>query len=156
MKARVAAYAAGLALIGYGLSGIVADVPVWRWAAWFAGAAVLHDGVLVPAVLVAGAVTVWIPVAFRRVVRGALLVAACVTAVAIPLVLGYGRRPDVPSQLPLPYGRNLAVVVGAIAAVAVAVLAARLVTRRRRAATSGGTGGGAHRAVRPPKRERDR
>ncbi|KAB2353024.1 hypothetical protein [Actinomadura montaniterrae] len=148
---HAAAYAGGLALIGYGLSGIVADVPVGRWAAWFAGAAVLHDGVLVPAVLVAGAVTGWIPVAYRRVLRGALLVAACVTAVAIPLVLGYGRRPDVPSQLPLPYGRNLAIVVGVIGAVAVAVLAAQMITRRRRRDAAGG---GAHRAVPPPKRER--
>ncbi|MEU9016921.1 hypothetical protein [Actinomadura sp. NPDC048394] len=148
---HAATYAGGLALIGYGLSGIVADVPVGRWAAWFAGAAVLHDGVLVPAVLVAGAVTGWIPVAYRRVLRGALLVAACVTAVAIPLVLGYGRRPDVPSQLPLPYGRNLAIVVGVIGAVAVAVLAARMLTRSRRRDAAGG---GAHRAVPPPKRER--
>lgn len=155
--ARFAAYAAGTALIGYGLSGIVADVPVRRWAAWFVGAAVLHDGVLVPAVLAAGVVTGWIPVAYRRVLRGALVVAACVTAVAIPLVLGYGRRPDVPSQLPLPYGRNLAIVVGVIGAVAVAMLALRAVAGRRR---RDGMSGGAHRAVspgRPPRRkERDR
>ncbi|QKG19256.1 hypothetical protein ACTIVE_0892 [Actinomadura verrucosospora] len=141
-----------MAFIGYGLSGIVTDVPVRRWAAWFVGAAVLHDGVLVPAVLVAGVVTGWIPVAYRRVVRGALLVAACVTAVAIPLVLGYGRRPDVPSQLPLPYGRNLAIVVGAIAAVAVVVLAAQMLTRRR--PRPGNGSGGAHRAAPPGKKER--
>ncbi|MBO2457004.1 hypothetical protein [Actinomadura violacea] len=153
MKARrlmhAGAYAGGLALIGYGLSGIVADVPVGRWAAWFVGAAVLHDGVLVPAVLVAGLVTGWIPVAYRRVVRGALVVAACVTAVAIPLVLGYGRRPDVPSQLPLPYGRNLAIVVGAIAAVAVVALVVQLLTGRRRPMS-----GGAHRAAPPAKKDR--
>ncbi|GAA2148356.1 hypothetical protein [Actinomadura napierensis] len=130
---RVVPYAAGLALIGFGMRGVVADVPVRGWATWFIGAAVLHDGVLVPAVLVAGLVTGRIPAAHRRVVRAALIVAACVTAVALPLVLGYGRRPDVPSQLPLPYGRNLAIVVGAIAAVTVAVLAARLVIARRAA-----------------------
>jgi hypothetical protein len=136
MRTRIVVYAAGLALIGFGLAGVAADVPVKGWATWFVGAAVLHDGVLVPAVLVAGLVTGRIPVAHRRVVRGALIVAGCVTAVALPLVLGYGRRPDVPSQLPLPYGRNLAIVVGAIAAVAVAVLAARLVTARRAAASA--------------------
>ncbi|MFB4303564.1 hypothetical protein [Actinomadura sp. NTSP31] len=130
---RILPYAAGLALIGFGLRGIVADVPVRGWATWFVGAAVLHDGVLVPAVLVAGLVTGRIPVAHRRVVRAALIVAACVTAVALPLVLGYGRRPDVPSQLPLPYGRNLAIVVGAIAAVTVAVTAARAVIAHRAA-----------------------
>lgn len=155
--ARYAAYAAGTALIGYGLSGIVTDVPVRRWAAWFVGAAVLHDGVLVPVVLAAGVATGWIPVAYRRVLRGALVVAACVTAVAIPLVLGYGRRPDVPSQLPLPYGRNLAIVVGVIGAVAVAVLAWQAVAGRGR---RDGMSGGAHRAVppgrRPGRKERDR
>lgn len=137
MKARIgvcAAYAAGLALIGLGLRGIAADVPAARWAAWFAGAAVLHDGVLVPAVLAAGLATGRLPAPYRRVVRAALVIAACVTAVAIPLVLGYGRRADEPSRLPLPYGRNLAIVLAAITVIAAAAVAARLVARHGKGA----------------------
>ncbi|NKZ08856.1 hypothetical protein [Actinomadura latina] len=135
MKARVLAYAAGLALIGLGVRGVVADVPVARWAAWFAGAAILHDGVLVPAVLAAGLATGRLPAGYRRIVRAALVVAGCVTAVAIPLVLGYGRRADEPSRLPLPYGRNLAIVLAAITAVAAAAAAARLLTERGKGRT---------------------
>ncbi|MCP9947664.1 hypothetical protein [Actinomadura madurae] len=142
--ALAAAYTAGLALIALGLRGIVMEVPVARWAAWFAGAAILHDGVLVPAVLAAGLVTGLLPARFRRVVRAALVVAACVTAVALPLVLGYGRRAEEPSRLPLPYERNLLIVLGAIAAVAVCTAVARAVIGRRRI-----RGGGATRAPRP-------
>lgn len=132
MTARVLAYAAGLALIGLGLRGVVADVPVARWAAWFAAPAVLHDAVLVPLVLVAGAATGRLPGRYRRIARAALVTAACVTVVALPLVLGYGRRADEPSRLPLPYGRNLAVVVAAIAVLAAAAAAARFAADRRR------------------------
>ncbi|WP_396454692.1 hypothetical protein [Actinomadura sp.] len=131
MIARAAAYAAGLALIGAGLRGIAAEVPAARWAAWFAGAAVLHDGVLVPAVLAAGLATGRLPAAYRRIARAALIVAGCVTAVALPLVLGYGRRADEPSRLPLPYGRNLAIVLAAVTAAAAAAAAVRLLAGRR-------------------------
>ncbi|NVI87397.1 hypothetical protein [Actinomadura sp. BRA 177] len=130
--ARVAAYAAGLALIGLGARGIAADVPAGRWAVWFAGAAILHDGVLVPAVLVAGLATGRLPARHRRIVRAALVIAGCVTAVALPLVLGYGRRADEPSRLPLPYGRNLAIVLAAITVIAAAAAAARLIADHRR------------------------
>ncbi|MEU5991674.1 hypothetical protein ABZ806_22100 [Spirillospora sp. NPDC047418] len=132
MTARVLGYAAGLALIGLGLRGIAADVPVGRWAAWFAGAAVLHDAVLVPLVLAAGLATGRLPGRFRRTVRAALVTAACVTAVALPLVLGYGRRADEPSRLPLPYGRNLAIVLAAIAVLAAAAAAASALAGRRK------------------------
>ncbi|MFB4310219.1 hypothetical protein [Actinomadura sp. GTD37] len=135
MKARIAvcaAYAAGLALIGLGLRGIAADVPVGRWAAWFAGAAVLHDGVLVPAVLAVGLATVRIPGPYRRIARAALVTGGSVALIAIPVVLGYGRRADEPSRLPLPYGRNLAAVLAAIAVIAAVAAAARAAAGRRK------------------------
>ncbi|TDD63794.1 hypothetical protein, partial [Actinomadura rubrisoli] len=133
MKGRIAMYAAGLALVAVGLRGIVLHVDAAGWALWFAGAAVLHDAVLVPAVLVAGLLTGRLPAWYRRTVRGALVVAGCVTAVALPLVLGYGRRADVPSRLPLPYGRNLAGVLSLIALAAALAVAVRLLRDRRAA-----------------------
>ncbi|MEU8120642.1 hypothetical protein AB0C21_18190 [Spirillospora sp. NPDC049024] len=151
---KAAAYAVGLALIAYGLRGIVTDVPVTRWAKWFAGAAVLHDAVLVPAVLAAGALTGLVPAGHRRIVRAALVVGACVTAVAIPVVLAYGRRADEPSRLPLPYGRNLAIVLGAIAAAAICALVVRAVTGHRTAGDGRhGRHGGATRAPKPSRKE---
>ncbi|XRQ16212.1 hypothetical protein ACN3XK_36725 [Actinomadura welshii] len=124
---RIAVTAAGLALIAVGVRGAVMDVDVAGWLAWLAGAAVLHDGVLVPVVLAAGAATGRLPDAWRRPVRAALITAGCVSAVALPLVLGRGRRADEPSRLPLPYDRNLAIVLALItaaAAVSIAVPAA--------------------------------
>ncbi|MEV0666340.1 hypothetical protein ACIBI3_19330 [Actinomadura luteofluorescens] len=149
--AKAAAYAAGLALIAVGLRGVVDEVPLAGWAKWFAGAAILHDAVLVPAVLAAGALTGLVPAGQRRVARAALVIGACVTAVAVPVVLAYGRRPDEPSRLPLPYGRNLAIVLGVIAAAAACVLAARAFTARRRAGRPSGRGG-ATRAPRPSRK----
>lgn len=136
---RVVAYGAGLALIALGLRGIVMEVPVAQWAKWFAGAAILHDAVLVPAVLAAGLVTGLVPVGQRRIVRAALVIAACVTVFAIPLVLGYGRRADEPSRLPLPYERNLWIVLGGIAFAAVCAAVARAVIVRRAAREGGAT-----------------
>ncbi|WUI03245.1 hypothetical protein OHR68_16015 [Spirillospora sp. NBC_00431] len=124
-------YGAGLALIAVGVRGIVVHVDAAAWLGWFAGAAILHDGVLVPVVLVAGLATGRLPAAYRRVVRAALVIAGCVTAVALPLVLGYGRRADEPSRLPLPYGRNLAIVLAVIAAAAAVTAAIRALTTRR-------------------------
>jgi hypothetical protein len=146
---KAAAYAAGLALIAVGLRGIVDQVPLAQWAKWFVGAAVLHDAVLVPAVLAAGALTGLVP-AGRRIVRAALVIGACVTVVAIPVVLGYGRRTDEPSRLPLPYGRNLGIVLGVIAAAAACALVVRAVTARRRAGGASGRGG----ATRAPRHSR--
>ncbi|MFD0690205.1 hypothetical protein [Actinomadura fibrosa] len=130
MKARIAVAAVGLVLVAVGVRGIVLHVDVSGWAVWFVGAAVLHDGVLVPLVLAAGLLTRRLPGPYRGVVRGALVAAGCVSAIALPLVLGYGRRADVPSRLPLPYGRNLVVVLGAIAAAAVLAATFRLLRER--------------------------
>ncbi|RSN40923.1 hypothetical protein, partial [Actinomadura sp. WAC 06369] len=129
---RALAGAAGLALIAVGLHGVAADVGVTGWAVWFAVPVLVHDAVLVPAVLVAGRLTARLPAPARTPVRAGLAAAGSLTLVALPLVLGHGRRADVPSRLPLPYGRNLAVVLTAIA-VAAAVAAAARVHRTRRA-----------------------
>ncbi|WP_067886406.1 hypothetical protein [Actinomadura chibensis] len=132
--ARAAAAAAGTALIGWGVYGIVAHVGAGGWLTWFAGAAVLHDGVLAPLVLAAGAATGLVPGAYRGAVRAALVTAGCVAVVALPMVLGRGRRADEPSRLPLPYDRNLAIVLAFVAAAAAASVAVRAVARRRRRA----------------------
>ncbi|GLZ09520.1 hypothetical protein Acsp03_69860 [Actinomadura sp. NBRC 104412] len=120
MRARLAAYAAGVAFIALGVWGIVigSDTNPPGWAVWFAGAVVAHDGVLAPCVLLVGALTTRLPASYRRRVQHTLLVAGAVSLMALPFVLGYGRRADNPSILPLPYGRNLLVVLAAIAVIA--------------------------------------
>lgn len=132
LSGRTLTYAVGTALIAVGLRGIVLHVGTAGWATWFVGAIVAHDGVLVPAVLGIGLLTGRLPLRYRWIAQGALIVAGCVTAVAVPLVLGYGRRPDDPSRLPLPYDRNLAIVLGLIAAITALALLARGLSRGRR------------------------
>ena len=135
MKARLVAYAGGAALIGTGLIGLLtdaADIRPAAWAAWFAGAALAHDLVLVPAVLLIGALVVRLPDPYRRAVRAALTVAGCAVLVALPGVLGVGRSADNPSALPLPYGRNLLGVLAGIALVTIAWCAVHRRRHRRR------------------------
>ncbi|MBT2441992.1 hypothetical protein J7E93_18150 [Streptomyces sp. ISL-36] len=93
---------------------------------WLVGALVLHDGVLAPLVLAVGFLVAAGPA--RGVMRGALVVAGSLVLVTLPLLLRPGPPPN-PSALPLPYGRNLLLVLGVVALVAASVV---LVRRRRR------------------------
>lgn len=93
---------------------------------WLGGALVLHDGVIAPLVLAAGLLVAAAPA--RGVVRGALLTAGVLVLVTLPLLLRPGAPPN-PSALPLPYGRNLAFVLGAVVVAAAAVA---LAGRRKR------------------------
>ncbi|MGF1429265.1 hypothetical protein [Kitasatospora sp. LaBMicrA B282] len=118
-----------LALIGFGLHGLLTDpyvqdpLDVARWAV---GGVLLHDGLWLPLVCLAGA-------ALRRApwtVRGGLVVAAALTAVGLPAVLHAGAGSGNPTVLPLPYLRNL---LWLLAATALATLLAEGVRRARRA-----------------------
>ncbi|GGV38800.1 hypothetical protein GCM10010182_73930 [Actinomadura cremea] len=142
MPGRVLAGAAGLALIAVGLHGVVTHVEVTGWGLWFGAVVLAHDAVLVPAVLAAGRLTLRLPAPARAPVRAALVAAGCLTLVALPLVLGHGRRADVPSRLPLPYGRNLAAVLTAIAVAAAVAAAVRVLRARARVPAGTDTSGG--------------
>jgi hypothetical protein len=136
MRARITAYAAGAGLIGTGLIGLLthaADTRPTAWVRWFVGAALAHDLVLVPAVLLVGALIVRLPDSYRRPVRAGLTVAGCAVLVVLPALLGFGRSADNPSALPLPYGRNLLGVLAGSALVTIAWCAVnRQHSRRRR------------------------
>lgn len=73
---------------------------------------VAHDAVWMPLVLLTGRF-VRSPAA-----RVAWAVAAALTVAALPLALGVGRTADNPSALPLDYGRNLVLVLAAVAGIA--------------------------------------
>ena len=127
---RWAAYATGAALMAFGAAGLLSD-PVDThpagWALWFGGGIIAHDLVIAPLVMAAG----WALRPLARPLRAALLVSVLVTAGALPVVLGLGRRADNPSILPLPYGRNLVFVLAAVWLVTAAVLAWTHRRRRR-------------------------
>jgi hypothetical protein len=113
----------GLALIGFGLHGLLNDLYITDpldVLVWAAGALVLHDGLWAPAVTALGG-----PLAQRPLLRGWLIVAAAVTAVGLPAVLWAGVQHANRSLLPLPYLRNWLLVLAACATLGLVRAAAR-------------------------------
>jgi hypothetical protein len=115
----------GLALMGLGACLVAAGSDPTGVLVWLAGALVLHDGILAPLVLAVGLLLVGR--GQRGLLRGASVAAGSVILVTLPLLVRPGEPPN-PSALPLPYGRNLAIV---LAAVAVVTGALYLVRRRK-------------------------
>ncbi len=85
---------------------------------WIAGALILHDAIIAPAVLVAG-FAARAPAAGRdprRACRRRSPSARVVVVMSVPVLKAVGRRPDNPSLLPHDYGQNLAIVIAVILA----------------------------------------
>ena len=80
-------------------------------AIYYAAAPWPTDLVIAPAVILVGLVVrAIVPLAYRPAVRGGLIVSGVVALIALPLVLGKGREADNPSHVPLPYTRNLFII----------------------------------------------
>ncbi len=97
--------------------------PVLRSVAvWFGGGIVIHDALIAPATIIVGLLVLRIAPPFARAyVQGALVITGSLALATLPLVLGDGRDPNNPSQQPLPYGRNLLIVVALVWLVAAAL-----------------------------------
>jgi hypothetical protein len=126
--------ASGTILIAYALLGAVTDPDVRLLGAgiFLAAVLILHDGVLLPLTIAAGALLGRLPAPARAPARLAAVIALAVTVVAVPLVLGYGRAADNPSILPGDYGRGLLLTLAVIGvpATVVAVVRTRAAARR--------------------------
>ncbi|GHJ97912.1 hypothetical protein SNE510_74310 [Streptomyces sp. NE5-10] len=132
---RYAVGGLGVGLIGLGAWLVTAEPAPGAVLVWLAGALVVHDGVLAPLVLAVGLLIAGRP--GRGLWRGALVIAGSVVLVTLPLLLRPGPPPN-PSALPLPYGRNLAIVLAAVATGAGLLHLARLWRRsQRRVGTDG-------------------
>ena len=133
-RVRWVLYAAGTALAGYGAYGLLTadrSAPL-AWARFAALVVVTNDLLLAPVVIAVGVLLVRaVPGGARAYVQGGLFVSGAVTLLALPFVLGLGRTPDLPSALPLDYGRGLIVILVAIW-LGVAALAAVSALGRRR------------------------
>ncbi len=86
-----------------------------------------HDLIIAPAVVLFG----WligriVPEVARGPVRAAAAFTAIVVVFAYPLIRRWGQRPTNSSTLPLPYGRNVLIVVAATWAVAAVVVVLRI------------------------------
>lgn len=102
-------------------------------ALWVTGLALVHDLLLVPAVLiVAWLVRRTAPRVARGLLLGALAVSAIIALVALPFALRLGAQADNPSFLPRNVGLGALVLVSGVWAVAAGMLFRRLRRERRR------------------------
>jgi MFS family permease len=118
----------GVLAMAYAVLGLLTDPDVEPLGVLVFLVAVLigHDAVWMPVVLVAGAlITRTVPRRYRTWVRAGALAVAAVAFVGLPLVLGPGAPAGNASVLPLPYGRNLVIVLGLIVAVTALVAGVR-------------------------------
>ncbi|WP_432131952.1 hypothetical protein [Streptomyces tendae] len=109
MLLRFSAMLLGVVMCGFGVyqfidrtsPGVqdVIDVLVW-----LAAAIALHDGLLVPLVLAVGLLIARLT-RLSGALRGGLLCAACLTLVALPMMLREGKTAN-PTVLPLDYVTN--------------------------------------------------
>lgn len=118
----------GLALLGCGVVGLLTDPYVTGPLGvllWAAALVVVHDGLWLPLVCGLGAAA-----AARPVLRGWLVVAAAVSAVAVPAVLRTGDDHGNATLLPLPYLRNWLLFLAASAAAAALLALVRRAVRK--------------------------
>ncbi|MEU4689990.1 hypothetical protein [Actinoplanes sp. NPDC023714] len=114
---RVALIVSGALIIGYGVSGALADLDADPLGMLVFALAVLllHDLVLMPLILLTGSlIRRTVSPGWRSTVRLVLLVDLAVLLVGAPLALGFGRDPGDPSVLPRPYGMGLLLIVVAV------------------------------------------
>ncbi len=137
--------AAGWAVIGIGLQGIVAhsaDTRPADLARFVLGGALAHDLAVAPIVLAVGVgLTRTVPAPARATLQAALAISAVTALYAYPLVRGYGRALGNPTSLPHDYAANLTMVLAVVWAVAAGALLVGLGRpsrrgRRRRTPTS--------------------
>jgi hypothetical protein len=115
--------AAGWVVIGVVVAGVLREADATHpssWATWVIGAALVHDLVVLPLVLLVGlGLGQLLRPAWRGPVRAALVIGAVLALATWPTVRRFGARADNPTVLPLAAGRNLVAIVVALAVVAI-------------------------------------
>jgi hypothetical protein len=142
-RTRATVGIAGAALIAYGAWRILGTARLTRpptLALWLVGAVVVHDGILAPLTMTTGYVIgkVFRPRS-RRYVVGALVTAAMITAIAVPLIHRRGRGPTGSALEVRDYASNLVLLLGGVALVTTAAYLVRVMRdgrRHRRSATN--------------------
>jgi divalent metal cation (Fe/Co/Zn/Cd) transporter len=108
----------GWGIIVYGFVGLVANSSRTHpptWAVWFFGAAIVHDLLLAPIVLLIGSqIALRAPGRGKAYVQAALIMSGIVVLTSIPVLLGFGRNPNDPSTLPNNYITGLLAVLAVI------------------------------------------
>lgn len=125
----------GGAVMAYGLVGLLgasAATQPRNLGAFFLGAAIVHDAVVAPVVVLVGwLIARLLPPFVRPPVWFALALSGLLVAFTWPLVRAWGRRAANPTLLPLDYGRNVVIALVVIWVVALADIIRRVVVHRR-------------------------
>lgn len=141
---RIALLVVGIAFLVVGALVLLEDVAPKRYAGialWFAGAILIHDGIIAGLVI---AVNLTLRKAGRRVplgvlaiIQGAIVVGAIVSLIVFPQVVKQRIGTLNPTILPLGYGANLVLFYGVLMAVTAVTIAVYLrMTARARAEAS--------------------
>ena len=126
--------AVGWAVATVGIWGLLSDAATRPHESlrFVIGAALVHDLLLAPVVVLVGrGIATVVPSRARGPVQAALMVSAVVAVFSVPFVRGYGRGATNPSLLPRNYGHGLAVVLVAVWATAAFAVARRYRRARR-------------------------
>ena len=133
---RIALCLAGGLLLAFGAFRLLTGLELGDLVAlslWLVVALVVHDVVIAPLTVGTGVLLTRVPARGRRYLQGALIVAALVTVIALPLIYRRGTQPEAKAILLRDYAGNLALLLGLIAAVALALYAARVLREQRTA-----------------------
>jgi hypothetical protein len=141
---RIGLVVVGLLLLAIGGIVLVNDVSPKKYVGiviWFAGALIVHDGIVSPLVFAFGLglrrMGKRIPFAVLALVQGAIVIALLVALIVVPEILKKKIGSANPTILPLDYGPHLAVffaslvVLTALAAAVYLLVAARRQKLRR-------------------------
>ena len=126
--------AAGILLGLFGVFRLVTEIPLGDLVVlvvWLIGALIIHDGVVSPLVVGVGWVLArFVPPRARRYLQAALIAAAIVTVIAIPMIYREGSQPKSKAILQQNYGGNLTLLLGIIAAVTLLAYAVHVARTR--------------------------
>ena len=130
MRLRLPLGIAGVLLSLFGVFRLVTQVPPFPLvilALWLVGALVIHDGILSPVVVGVGwAIARVVRPRARRYLQVALIMAALVTVIAIPMIYRQDSQPRSKSMLLQNFGLNLTLLIGIIAALSLLAYAVRV------------------------------
>ncbi len=132
---RIGLGVTGGALLAFGVFRLVTDLDpgdLFVLAVWLIAAVALHDGLVAPLTVGTGVALTRVPPRARRYVQGALVVAAMLTVIAIPLIDRRGTQPRAEAILLRDYTTNLALLLGLTAAFALALYLVRVLREQRR------------------------
>ncbi len=127
--------AAGWAVIGYGVRCALhhhGDTRPASLARFVVGAALVHDLIVAPAVVLLGTlVRVVVRDRWKSAVQAAMIVSGTLAVFSYPLVRGFAHRLNNPSSLPHNYTANLVAVLAGVWGVTALLVAQRARSQRR-------------------------